>query len=503
MPRTLNATLKAALESGSFNAYIQMKWGVNYSDVLKYKLTGTTLEAEVNPMYGSPDTVQLVRGVTIAGVEYSLTTSKFYVIEREVQSFQSTSFDGKFKAQLFPKEYISIAGDDTYENVITAFCTAFGKTAVFDQPSAAIWQANFFPSGKNYTSNNAFSFLNVLAQKYFIYACDYGDEKVLFFQGMADRSADSQYNVWFAEPDPADKDANDIVINTIITVPTQPQSASRTYKARDENASIRTGGATSQIIHNLGYLEAADPFPALSTAPINGQPSTRPFLINLYPLDGDIVTLDPDFFAVTIFPIEVIETYNKKNNPSWSTTIRQKEVLSNTAGGPLPSTIERVAAYTPLVVTNFDGVLSAIDNNLQAAMETIDDHHDNIRYMYPFGSYTTISSFTASPAFPFSSTLPSFTTYIKQYSQAIFTPTTNNASNYWTLELYDAGTTTVIASINTQGLTASTGYTLLDTSMGLSTLTQATHKYLYVRAVKTGAPTALFVHAPAVEYTLG
>ena len=53
--------------------------------------------------------------------------------------------------------------------------------------------------------------------------------------------------------------------------------------------------------------------------------------------------------------------------------IDQTEWLSNTAVGPLPGTIERVAAYTPLVTTNFDGLLDDRVNNLQALADAVDD----------------------------------------------------------------------------------------------------------------------------------
>jgi|GEM_PF-5769614 len=126
-----------------------------------------------------------------------------------------------------------------------------------------------------------------------------------------------------------------------------------------------------------------------------------------------------------------------------------------------------------------------------------------LRFIYPFASYINISPLTSTNSFPFSATLPSFTSYPKQYSQAVFIAAgTNNTTNYWTLELKDAGTNTVIASVTTYGLTANAGYTLTDTSMALSSLTQATHKYLYLVATKTGAPANLNVHAPSVEYEL-
>ncbi len=97
--------------------------------------------------------------------------------------------------------------------------------------------------------------------------------------------------------------------------------------------------------------------------------------VNLYPQCGDIVQLDPSSLATLHYPLEVIEEFNPKEKAlNWRVTLRQTEVFANTAGGALPSTIERVSNYTPLATGNFNGILSANDNNLQAAMETLDDH---------------------------------------------------------------------------------------------------------------------------------
>jgi hypothetical protein len=59
-------------------------------------------------------------------------------------------------------------------------------------------------------------------------------------------------------------------------------------------------------------------------------------------------------------------------------TITDTQWLTNTEGGALPSTIEAAAPYTPLNTSKFANVLSEQDNNIQAAMETLDDHaHSN------------------------------------------------------------------------------------------------------------------------------
>lgn len=126
-----------------------------------------------------------------------------------------------------------------------------------------------------------------------------------------------------------------------------------------------------------------------------------------------------------------------------------------------------------------------------------------VKMLYPFSSYTTVGSgISSSPSFPYTCTLPSFTTYPVQWSQGVFLGPTNDSANYWTLELYENGTPTLLGSVSTQGLAHSAFHILTDTTLALSSLTQASHKYLYIRAVKTGSPSSLSAHGPAVEYKL-
>ncbi|HEY6074936.1 MAG TPA: hypothetical protein VIV15_16540, partial [Anaerolineales bacterium] len=202
----------------------------------------------------------------------------------------------------------------------------------------------------------------------FIFACDAGDENVYFFAGMQDYSASPDYNIWMS--DSVDVVAGDIVTGNVFGIDFLPLDK-RTYIARDENESIREGGTAGYPVHNLGYLEAAASFPALSQQ----KPIFQAVMpINLKPLDGDIVTADPNYFATVHHPLEVIEEFDPKNKSlNWRTTVRQINCLENTAGGALPSTIERVSNYTPLNTGMFDGLLNKNHNNLQAAMDALDN----------------------------------------------------------------------------------------------------------------------------------
>ena len=75
----------------------------------------------------------------------------------------------KIEGSSYPNQKISIAaGDETYQQVIEAFCTAIGKTAVFKN-SADAWLAyQFLPDGKSLSLNRAELFENLLKQKYTI-----------------------------------------------------------------------------------------------------------------------------------------------------------------------------------------------------------------------------------------------------------------------------------------------------------------------------------------------
>lgn len=139
---------------------------------------------------------------------------------------------------------------------------------------------------------------------------------------------------------------------------------------RDENATINTAGIESGVVHNLGYLESTD------VPPNNFENSERGNVtvgIHLKYKTGDVFKLAIDADQFAIYHAEVIEILDPDNNIGWRCEINLFERFSNTNAGAMPSTIERVAAYTPLVTTNFDGNLDATVNNLQAFAERVDD----------------------------------------------------------------------------------------------------------------------------------
>jgi hypothetical protein len=128
------------------------------------------------------------------------------------------------------------------------------------------------------------------------------------------------------------------------------------------------------IIHNLGYM------PSTATEPsayfLLAQPKFDPFPVHLKYQSSDYIRVNLLQGGIYDFTCaEVIEVLDlKQKSLPYRMLIGQTEWLSNTAAGPLPGTIERVASYTPLVTASFDDILSSNDNNLQAAMDTLDNH---------------------------------------------------------------------------------------------------------------------------------
>ena len=199
--RSLNATLLTAMNSGQYDPYflvtIQDTLGGNVlftAQPTGYELSDLELTVTVQmpafmdvPFYRT--SVVLTRGVTVLGSQYTLSTSTFRII--------SSIWDGNFqtfRCHLIPRVFYSASGDQTYQAVITAFCSTFGKTAVFLTPGAAWLNYQFLPTGKTLTLNNAQTFFQELKRKYFIFACDNGSDQILFYTAFT-HVASPQYSI--------------------------------------------------------------------------------------------------------------------------------------------------------------------------------------------------------------------------------------------------------------------------------------------------------------------
>jgi photosystem II stability/assembly factor-like uncharacterized protein len=199
--RILDPTLAAALTSGQYTPYFNITIFDNYTleeyantTPVGYKLNNLSLTVKIQvasylsiPQYKT--SLVLTRGVTILGINFTLETSKFSII--------NSTWDGNFQTfncHLIPQNYYTAAGDLTYQEVIEEFCTTFGKTAVFLDPTATWLDWRFLPTGKAVTFSNAHNFFTLLRQKYFIFATDNGNDEILFYAAFQ-HVADPQYSI--------------------------------------------------------------------------------------------------------------------------------------------------------------------------------------------------------------------------------------------------------------------------------------------------------------------
>lgn len=364
--RTLPAELTAALDSGNYTAYhrIELGDGVHWLlsiEPISYTLEPLSMRARFELSYSLGDAfgendipyVRLVRGVLIDDVSYDIISSVFYLTSAVWDGTQS------IEASIVPPQKYAASGDGTYEDVIEAFCENYGLTAVFANPSAAWWDYQFLPDGKQIILNDANRFFNLLRQKYLIFACDDGGGQIKFFH--------------ISSLFPA-------VLGTISAEDVLTISKSdifyrrRQYLWRDEAGTIHNAGDATAPVHNLGFLPSTASAPSVTTDSGQRRSVIAP---RLEWQTGDSVSVN---YAVGGFDftqgigwLHVVEKLDRSKSMPWFCEISVIDWFSNTEGGALPSTIERVAAYTPLVTTNFNGNLDATVNNLQAFADRVDD----------------------------------------------------------------------------------------------------------------------------------
>lgn len=395
--RTVDASLTAALAAGAPTPYLKAYAGEedgtlvgSTTNVISYRLTGTSLEFVVKGyslFSTSVITIWLERGLTLAGTPVTVTTGRFFVYLMEALDNQQV----RFKADLFPHEYYTAAGDLTYETVIDALCTAFGKTTTYKDDTEAWLGYQFLPTGQNIIVNDAMRVLNLLHQKRLISVCDNGGEDVRIYSADVMGASVATVSV---------KDAFSVFLTS---------DRRRQYIWRDEAGTLHTDGTATDPLHNLGYLESTDSPPARNVSSYNVKALIRP---DLRFQDGDVLTLSIYGGALTVnFFAQVTEEFDSKSSqlPKWRLLLEANPIYHATEGGALPSTIERVSNYTPLNTSNFNGILSTDDNNLQAMADTVDDHEHNYRDLLSTGFVVlpTVPAASTRYAIPFGDTLSS------------------------------------------------------------------------------------------------
>jgi hypothetical protein len=191
--------------------------------------------------------------------------------------------------------------------------------------------------------------------------------------------------------------------------------------------------------------------------------------------------------------------HSSTNTSTWQWQARVLDVFGNTEGGTLPYETMSSFNYIPLNTSEFNGVLTDHENNLQSAMDKIDDHPQYILHsladaandflvstganqfarstlaatktllcitsnviFLPWAQYTDIQPLTTDEQRPFSATIDRTITFVK-WAQAVRVSTTNNGSNYWHIKMIKCTAGTVIKELTTSAISANTN-TLLSTT---------------------------------------
>ncbi len=299
-------------------------------------------------------TFRLIRGITVDGVPNTITSSQFYpTLDRHEKRIRS------LEGHVFPGEYFTTPGDVTYHEIIDTICAEYGLTPVFADGAAAWLSYQFYPTGRTFTLNNARQFFTILRQKYLIFATDYDEDNIYFYQAVNTIPA---YPGGYVRVYPG-----------LAAAPGPGSIKSKSFLSRDENNTTHTSGPAGAPIHNLGFLKSTASHPARTNFTDTTDWIVKDLAPNLKYLDFDSYLVTFDLFNLQLYPGKVRELYDRQLHPSWQFQIRFLDVFANTEGGAIPSTIEASAPYTPINVTNFDKNLNSTINNLQALADKVDE----------------------------------------------------------------------------------------------------------------------------------
>ena len=221
---------------------------------------------------------------------------------------------------------------------------------------------------------------------------------------------------------------------------------------RDEIATVHTLGDTDLPQWNLGFLASTD------SPPTTRQDAYYKIYLKKAPVRLDITDGDKIHFTPywSIDPtktidamMQITEHLDLTKSPAWYQEIKSIVLFNKTEGGALPSTIERAAAYTPLVSTGFDGNLTPSVNNLQAFAQAVDD----MQLFDVIGGHGDNATIPASTTYYITPFLTGLQTTAKNYPYPVAgvlknlylrTPSSQPASGTLVLTLMVAGVDTAL-----------------------------------------------------------
>jgi len=351
------------MDAGAYEPYIrvvlQITSGSHTVETLGFVLN--SLSATVKIPY-TTDTLaeegrfRIVRGALINGIPVTISSIWFNIVD--------IKYDGRFityTGEVLFRNYITVAANSDYETVINTALAEADFPPAPNYEGAAAWKAyQFYPTDRGIILNPARKLFPLLQQKYLVYATEDGwdgaDSNIFFFVATQNRAKDY--------------DITDLLFNFNF------RYDERRLIWRDENNTINSVGNATAVIHNLGYLEstADDPSSAATPALYFADSKSSKLQVHLKYRTGDYVGVlsVPAGFSFTT-RIKVTEILDLNSTPAWYQILETLPYFTSTEGGPIPSTLEAAAPYTPLVTTNFNNNLDSSVNNLQALAEAVDD----------------------------------------------------------------------------------------------------------------------------------
>jgi hypothetical protein len=117
----------------------------------------------------------------------------------------------------------------------------------------------------------------------------------------------------------------------------------------------------------------------------------------------------------------------------------------------------------------------------------------------PFVTYDVLlGSGIAANGNPFAVTVSRAFT-VRTWHQWVYVATTNDGSNYWTIDLKRSSDNAVISTLNTSAISPDTKTVL--SNAGIAAAISTSHLALYISVTKTGSPGAVYLYGPAVFVT--
>lgn len=330
MPRTINATLEAALASGSYDVYLKVSL-IGYdatslvlstTNITKYKLTPKDeLFVQAVHTYTVDDynyqkytRVYIERGVTISGTNYYVRSSLFYI-----DQIVGDGYTIEVYANRIAKRKL-LDTTTSYNDVFTSFDTG---NYTLKPATDTIFDNRFYETGAYIQLDNQRELREVVRQKAFIGFTDNGNDKLLYYSArLYENASHFDYDIEVEQLvkskhkiDPFDALASSLRAHIgLMWV--------------DETGTVgRASGSYANLpVHNIGFLETTGVKPspngtnAYISLPILIEKIAIP--MNLTYMNGDFVTITSSNNGRSVAGVlQVTEYLDTAKTPAWGLEI--------------------------------------------------------------------------------------------------------------------------------------------------------------------------------------